>query len=139
MGFGFVIRFIRHFNIQLVTAFYKITTTYRQEFSVTVITALLSSGFQRWIFPFPCISKLFLASITSFCSTQLTACRLSLDSLTDCLTGWRPFHTNLLLFKLPSQDSFVSSQKKVKVISSSWHQAQERPMTRDLFSIELLR
>jgi hypothetical protein len=37
---------IGHFNTQLLTTLYKVTTTYRLEFSVTVFTALLSSGFQ---------------------------------------------------------------------------------------------
>jgi hypothetical protein len=58
----------------------QITITHRLVFSVTVFTALLGNVFQQW--KFLCFRAHFLAC-------------------------WRPSHTNLLLFKLPSQDSLV--------------------------------
>jgi hypothetical protein len=48
-------------------------------FLVTVFTALLGSGFQRWTYPFLWVPELSLSSATSF--SQLSACRLSLSSL----------------------------------------------------------
>jgi hypothetical protein len=41
------VRYIGHFNTQLVTAFYK-SLSHRLVFSVTVFTALLGNGFQQW-------------------------------------------------------------------------------------------
>jgi hypothetical protein len=49
----------------------QITVTHRLVFSVTVFTALLGKGFQQWTF---------------------------LCSRAHVLAGWRPSHTNLLLF-----------------------------------------
>jgi hypothetical protein len=65
--------------------------TNRLVFSVTIITALLGNVFQQSTF---------------------------LCSQAHVLVGWRPFHTKLLLFWLPSQDSSVMAAAPLYIASA---------------------
>jgi hypothetical protein len=77
-------------------------------FSVTVFTALLGSGFQRRTFPFLWVPELSPASATKLLQLS-TDCLQTLSRLT-LTPRLRPAHTNLLLCKLPSQDSSQLSE-----------------------------
>jgi hypothetical protein len=68
-------------------------------FSVTVLTALLGNGFQQWAF---------------------------LCSGAHILAGWRPSHTNLQLFSLPSQDCLVMTADPRYIVSA--RTAQKTPL-----------
>jgi hypothetical protein len=67
------------------------------------------NGFQRRTFPFLRAPDSLRASATSNSSRGLNRSRPPTHSLTHWLPGWRPSHTNLLLFSLPFQDSTVMS------------------------------
>jgi hypothetical protein len=77
----------------------QITITQRVVISVTVFTALLGSVSQQWTF---------------------------LCSRAHVLAGWRSSHTNLLLFKLPSQDCLVRAPSPLYV--ASVRTAQKTPL-----------
>jgi hypothetical protein len=47
--FGLAVKFIEHFNTQLMTTLYR-SLSHRVVFSVMVFTVLLGSGFQQWTF-----------------------------------------------------------------------------------------
>jgi hypothetical protein len=73
---------------QLVTKLYK-SVTQRLVLSVTVFTTPLGNVFQQWTF---------------------------LCSRAHVLGGWRPSHTNLLLFHLPSEDSPIESESESELL-----------------------
>jgi hypothetical protein len=94
-----------------------------------MFSVLLGSGFQWQTFPFLWVSELSPASATSF-SLQLSTDCLSADSLlTEWLSGWRPSHTNLLLFKLPSQNSSVMAAGPCYTASARTEQKTLLPTT----------
>jgi hypothetical protein len=77
----------------------QITITQRPLFLVKAFTALLGNVFQQWMF---------------------------LCSRAEVLAGWRPSHTDFLLFKLPSQGSPVMATG-LHYIASAWI-AQNTPL-----------
>jgi predicted heme/steroid binding protein len=86
----------------------QVTVTHTLVFTVTSSLPLLGSGFLRRTFPCLWAPETSPASDISFSHQWLTAAEP--HSLTNQLihwltSGWRPSHTNLLLFLLPSQDS----------------------------------
>jgi hypothetical protein len=92
-----VIGFIEHLQNVTTNNYTAIANSHSLPFISLLYLHRLSpgNGFQR-------------RSFLSFHGHILTSRRLSYNSLiapTDQFPGWRPSHTNLLLFSLPSQDS----------------------------------
>jgi hypothetical protein len=103
-GSGLVIGFIGHLQIVPTSNYSAIanshtlqfTTAYTKSSSVSYLHRLSpGNGFQS------------VASSTSVLTSLLTGDCLTTNSLLHLLPGWRPSHTNLLLFLLPSQDPLV--------------------------------
>jgi hypothetical protein len=58
---------------------FEIDITQQVVVSVLVFIVLLASDFQWLMFPFLAILELSLASVASFCTSQLTACSFFFD------------------------------------------------------------